>query len=178
MSDENGISIKVAKYSGTDRVNLIENNEYGYCSIIKATKQILDKLELENKTSTQITSKERIETKLWDAVAVREAVVNAIVHNDYTREASPKFEIFSDRLEIISAGGLPEGMNENEFFEGFSIPRNKEIMRIFKDLDMVEYLGSGVPRILRTYSKENFKFSQNFLRMVFPNSEPLYEIVQ
>jgi len=82
---------------------------------------------------------------------------------------------FSDRLEITSAGGLPEGMDKDEFFEGFSIPRNKELMRIFKDLDMVEYLGSGIPRILRSYSKENFLFSQNFLRMVFSASEPVYE---
>ncbi|MDO8897405.1 MAG: ATP-binding protein, partial [Bacteroidales bacterium] len=50
LADENGTSIKVAKYSGTDRVDLIENNEYGYCSLIKATKRVIDKLELENKT--------------------------------------------------------------------------------------------------------------------------------
>jgi hypothetical protein len=49
LADENGTSIKVAKYSGTDRVDLIENNEYGYCSLIKATKRVIDKLELENK---------------------------------------------------------------------------------------------------------------------------------
>ncbi|MCK5741541.1 MAG: ATP-binding protein, partial [Chlorobi bacterium] len=52
LADENGTSIKVAKYSGTDRVNLIEANEYGYCSLIKATKQVLDKLDLENRTAT------------------------------------------------------------------------------------------------------------------------------
>ena len=173
MADENGTSIKVAKYSGTDRVNLIENNEFGFCSLIKAAKQVLDKLDIENRTTTQITSKERVELRLWDAVAVREAVINAIVHNDYTREIPPKFEIFSDRLEITSAGGLPEGMDKEEFFEGFSIPRNKEIMRIFKDLNMVEYLGSGIPRIMRSYGKENFRFSQNFLRMEFPSSEPV-----
>ncbi len=44
-----------------DKVNLIENNEYGYCSLMKATKSVLDKLELENKTATLISSKERIE---------------------------------------------------------------------------------------------------------------------
>src|SRR5690554_1361091 len=49
LADENGTSVKVAKYAGTDRVDLIESNEYGYCSLIKATKAVLDKLELENK---------------------------------------------------------------------------------------------------------------------------------
>jgi predicted HTH transcriptional regulator len=59
MADNNNISIKVAKYAGEDRVNLIESNEYGYCSLIKATKAILDKLDLENRTLTQITAKVR-----------------------------------------------------------------------------------------------------------------------
>ena len=133
MADENGTSIKVAKYSGTDRVNLIESNEYGYCSLIKSTKQVLDKIELENRTATKITSKERLDSRLWDSIAIREAVINAIVHNDYSREVPPKFEIFSDRIEITSTGSLPEGVDREEFFEGFSIPRNKELMRIYKD---------------------------------------------
>jgi len=161
----------VAKYAGKNRVDLIESNEYGYCSLIKATKQVLDKLDLENRTATKITSKERHDTRLWNAIAIREAVINAIVHNDYSKEVPPKFEIFSDRLEITSAGGLPEGLHKDEFFEGYSIPRNKEIMRIYKDLEMVEYLGSGIPHILTAYSKDSFLFTDNFLRMVFPSVE-------
>jgi hypothetical protein len=152
---------------------LIESNEYGYCSLIKATKQVLDKLELENRTGTKITSKERMDHRLWNPIAVREALINAIVHNDYSNEVPPKFEIFLDRLEITSAGGLTQGLSQSEFFEGYSGPRNKEIMRIYKDLEMVEYLGSGIPRILKFYSKDCFIFSENFLRMVFYISEPL-----
>ena len=97
------------------------------------------------------------------------------MHNDYTRELAPKFEIFQDRIEITSAGALPEGLSESEFFEGFSVPRNKELMRVFKDVDLVEQLGSGIPRILETYGKECFQFSANFLRMVFPSAEPVYK---
>ena len=171
LNDVNGISVKVAKYDGLDRVDLIENNEYGYCSLMKATKQVLDKIEVENKTLAKITSKERKETKLWNPVALREAVINAIVHNDYTSEVPPKFEFFDDRVEITSFGSLPQGMTEKEFFEGYSVPRNKELMRVFRDLDLVEHLGSGVPRILRSYGKECFKFTENFLRMTFPASE-------
>ena len=169
MSDSNTISIKVAKYNGKTRVNLIENNEYGYTSIIKATKQVLDKIELENKTRTRITSHKRIDTRLWDAIAIREAIINAIVHNDYSHEVVPKVEIFDDRIEITSAGGLPEQLSREEFFQGFSIPRNQEIMRIFKDIEMVEHLGSGIPRILKAYSEKCFQFTDNFLRMTFPN---------
>ena len=89
----------MAKYDGIDRVDLIENNEYGYCSLIKATKQVLDKIDVENKTLAKITSKERIEKKLWNSVALREATINAIVHNDYTSEVPPKFEFFDDRID-------------------------------------------------------------------------------
>ncbi|MFR7878965.1 MAG: ATP-binding protein [Butyricimonas paravirosa] len=97
--------------------------------------------------------------------------MNAIVHNDYTSEIPPKFEFFDDRIEITSFGSLPQGMTEKEFFEGYSVPRNKELMRVFRDLDLVEHLGSGIPRILRSYGKECFKFTENFLRMTFPALE-------
>ena len=171
LADENGMSIKVAKYKGLDRIELIENNEYGYCSLIKATKSVLDKIAIENTTFATITPRQRIEQRLWNPVALREAIYNAIVHNDYTREVPPKFEIFDDRIEITSAGSLPEGLSQNEFFEGVSIPRNKELMRVYKDLELVEQLGSGVPRILESYGKECFKFLENFTRMTFPISK-------
>lgn len=171
LADENGMSIKVAKYAGDTRVDLIESNEYGYCSLIKATKSVLDKLDTENHTRTKITGKERIEKRLWNEVALREAVINAIVHGDYTREIAPKFEIFSDRIEITSAGSLPERMTKAEFFEGYSIPRNKELMRVFKDLEMVEQLGTGVHRILKHYEQDCFKFTENFTRVTFPTEK-------
>ncbi len=68
-------------------------------------------------------------------------------------------------------------MTEKEFFEGYSVPRNKELMRVFRDLELVEHLGSGVPRILKSYGKECFKFTENFLRMTFPGSEQVAEQV-
>ena len=78
LADNNTISVKVAKYSGNDRVNLIQNEEYGFCSLIKATKAVLDKIELENITFTKITSKERLEKRQWNAVALREAMINPV----------------------------------------------------------------------------------------------------
>jgi predicted HTH transcriptional regulator len=168
LADNNSTSIKVAKYPSTTRVDLSENNEYGYACLIRAAKQVLDKIELENPSLTQITSKERENHRLWDPIALREAVINAFVHNDFTGEVPPKFEIFPDRIEITSVGGLPDGLSQKEFFEGYSVPRNKELMRVFKDLDMVEQLGSGIPRILKSYNRSCFSFTNNFLRMIFP----------
>lgn len=171
LADENGMSVKVAKYADETRMDLIESNEYGYCSLVKATKSVLDKLDTENATATKITKKERIEQRQWNEIALREAVINAMVHGDYTREIPPKFEIFSDRIEITSAGSLPDNMTQGEFFEGFSIPRNKELMRVFKDLEMVEQLGTGIHRILKHYGKDSFHFTENFTRVTFPNVE-------
>lgn len=169
LADENNVSIKVAKYSSLDRTALSENNEYGYCSLIKATKLVLDKIiTVENKTMAKITPFERQEKNLWDKTALREAIINAMVHNNYAIEVPPKFEIFPDRIEITSAGTLPTDMSKKEFFEGISIPRNKELMRVFADLKMVESLGSGIPRILKTYGEDSFYFMDNFTRVIFP----------
>ena len=167
LADENNVSIKVAKYSGTDRIDLISNNEYGFCSLLKATDLVIDKLNTENNVSTKKTEKFRIDTPMWDKLAVREAVINAIVHNDYTTEVPPKFEIFADRLEITSYGTIPMGMSVDEFFSGVNIPRNKELMRVFRDVEMVESLGSGMPIILRKYNRESYEFMSHFIRLTF-----------
>lgn len=167
LADSNGTSIKIAKYAGTDKVDLIENEEYGYCSLIKATKSVLDRLDIENRTFAKITSKERVERRLVDPIALREAVINAIVHNDYSREVPPVFEIYSDRIEITSYGGLPAGLSEEDFFGCRSMSRNRELMRVFKDVGLVEQLGSGMSRILRAYDRSAFRISPSFLVVSF-----------
>ena len=178
MADSNGVSIKVAKYAGTNKVDLIENNEYGYCSLIKATKRVLEKLEIENKTAALITSTTRKEQPLWNKVAIREAVINAIVHNDYTTENPPVFEIFSDRIEITSTGGLSIIKNIDDFFSGYSNPTSRELMRIYKDLELVEHLGSGLNRILEAYDKDSFVMKQNYMKNIFyKNETPLDGVV-
>ena len=171
LADNNGCSIKVAKYAGTTRVDLLENEEYGFCCLVKATKAVLEKLKIENKTFAKITDAERLERKLIDPIALREAVINAIIHNDFSNEVPPKFELFSDRLEITSAGVIPAGFSEAEFFMGYSVPHNKELMRIFRDLDIVEQMGSGIPRILQKYKPSVYLFTANFIRVVFPFAE-------
>jgi predicted HTH transcriptional regulator len=63
------------------------------------------------------------------------------------------------------------GQEQDDYFAGYSMPCNKTLMRIFKDLDMVEYLGSGMPRILKAYSREVYTFSSRFIRATFPISQ-------
>ena len=170
LADENGNSMKLAKYAGTDRYELISNNEYGYCCLLTATQKVLDKLDVENKVSSVITSTRRIDTPQWDRLAIREAVINAIVHNDYIYGAPSKIELFSDHLEITSIGRIPQGLSREDFFNGVSLPRNRELMRVFRDVEMVESLGSGMQRIMRKYTKDNFEFGDNYVRMIVPYS--------
>ncbi len=168
LADENGNSMKLAKYAGCDRDELISNNEYGYCCLLTATQKVLDKLDVENKVFSVITPTGRHDTHQWDGRAIREAVINAIVHNDYTFGSPSKIELFSDHLEITSIGKIPEGLSREDFFHGVSMPRNRELMRVFRDVEVVEALGSGMLRILKNYSKDNFEFGDNYVRMIVP----------
>lgn len=172
LADENSVSIKVAKYAGTDKCELIENEEYGFCSLVKATHRVLDKLNIENKTMTRITgAAEREQHRLVDERALREALINAIVHNDYSSEIPPVVEIYTDRIAITSYGGLVHGLSREEFLAGRSMPRNRELMRVFRDLDLVEQLGSGVHRILSAYDSSVFHISDHFFEISFPVSD-------
>lgn len=170
LADENSNSIKFARYAGTDRDELVSNKEFGNCCLLTATQKVLDKLDVENKVKSKIGYPFREDTPQWNERAVRELVINAMVHNDYTNEVPPKFELFSDHLEITSAGHLPVGMSKEDFFGGVSYPRNKELMRVFRDAEMVESLGSGLPRVLKVYGRESFLFMDNFIRVSIPYS--------
>lgn len=102
-----------------------------------------------------------------DKKALKEAVINAIVHNDYSYGNSPIIELYSDRIEITSAGGLPQELSKTDFFRGVTAPRNKELIRVFKDVDLIENISSGILRILKAYDKNCFIFMDNFLRVSF-----------
>jgi len=168
VADNNNLSVQFAKYDGNDVYNLIENEDYGFCSIVKITNNILDKLKIENKTYTKIEYDGRKEIKMYDFNAIKELVTNAMVHNDWTNGYSPKFEIFDEKLVISSNGGIQEGINQEEFLLGFSNPRNQELMRVFRDLELVEQLGTGIQRVLKIYEKDIFEFYPNHIRVTIP----------
>ena len=175
LADENTISIKVAKYVGTDVDELMENYEFGYCSLIKATNRVLEKFRVENKIFTKITYPERKEQPMYDYNAVREVIINALVHNDWTTEYPPKFELFSDRLEVSSFGGIQSEFTEDEFLEGYSAPKNPELMRVFRDLKLVEHLGTGVRKILKKYNKDVYHFFPHFIRVSIKYNQNEFE---
>lgn len=170
FADENGVSIKVAAYAGTDKVDLLETREYGNRCLITATQRILDRLDSENRTFTKITAKNRLEKERVNSIALREALINAIVHNDYTKGV-PLVEIFTDRIVITSCGGLVADLSEEDFFKCRSMPRNRELMRVFRDMELAEQIGSGMSRILKAYDRSVFEFSPSFTVVTFPFEE-------
>ena len=178
LADENTVSIKVVKYLGTDKMDLIKNQEYGYRCIITATQRILDRLDAENTTYAKIEYFGRKEQQMIDSSALKEAVINAIVHNDYSYGNSPIIELYSDRVEITSAGGLPQQLSKEDFFRGVTAPRNQELIRVFKDVDLIENIGSGILRILKAYDRNSFIFMDNFLRVSFKYKENPFEYDQ
>ena len=178
LADENNISIKLVKYVGNNKLELLENMEYGNRCLITATQKLLDRLDVENTTYAKIEYFGRKEQEKIDSKALKEAVINAIVHNDYSYGNSPIVELYSDRVEITSAGWLPQELSQEEFLEGVTAPRNKELIRVFKDVELIENIGSGVLRILDAYDKSCFKFMEHFLRVSFKYRENPFEYDQ
>ena len=96
---------------------------------------------------------------------------------DFSREIPPVFEIFNDKMVFISYGGLIQGQSKEDFFSCSSMPRNRELMRVFKDVGLVEQLGSGMSRILKEYDKSIFHISEHFIKVEFPFSLPKETII-
>lgn len=105
--------------------------------------------------------------------AYREVVANAIIHRDYGRGGNCRIEIFDDRIEVTSIGGLPIGISEEEFRNGtFSNVRNKVIANIFLRCGIIEKMGTGIRRMKIAYKdypeKPLLKAFQNSVQIVLP----------
>ena len=173
LSDQNSLKLQYARYESDDVFDLVEHREFGNQSIVKTTSDILDFFQNRNTTFSQITSTGRMDRSKFNAIAMRELIVNAIVHNNYLSNGLPSFEEFSNRFEISSFGGLPEGFSQEDFLSGYSLPVNPELIRVFRDLGLAERLGTGIRRVLKFYPKEIFRFSANFLRVNVPFERPI-----
>lgn len=107
------------------------------------------------------------DTYLFDYDCVNEAILNALVHNDWTI-TEPQISMFDNRLEILSRGGLPNGMSKKQFFDGISKLRNATLMRIFLNMGLTEHTGYGIPTIVKQYGEEVFEIEDNYIRCTIP----------
>ncbi len=168
LADENDISIKVVTFAGKDKTNLIKRNEYGGTCLITAIDKVLDYMESINETMVTMGNHRRTEEKLFDMASFKEAWQNACIHTKWDKGNPPAVYIFSDRIEIISTGGLPMDLNKEEFFKGISKPVNAKLQKIFGQLGYVEQTGHGIPLIISNYGKQAFDIMENFVNVTIP----------
>ncbi len=168
LADENDISIKVVTFAGKDKTVLIKRNEYGGTCLVTAMDRVLDYMESVNETMVTMGNHRRIEERLFDMASFKEAWQNACIHTKWIKGNPPAVYVFSDRIEIISTGGLPVDLNKEEFFKGISKPVNSKLQKIFGQLGYVEQTGHGVPLIISNYGKQAFDITENFVNVTIP----------
>ena len=168
LSDENSVSIKVAIFKGKTKANYLKRNEYGFTNILYGLDQVCDYCLALDETYVDTSTLVRKEIKLFDEDAFREAWINAVVHNKWVDGIPPAVYWFSDRLEIISYGKIPDGMSKKEFLEGKSNPVNKDLMNLFLKCGIVEQSGHGVPKVVEKYGSGAFKFGTSTISVIIP----------
>lgn len=105
--------------------------------------------------------------------AFREAIANALIHRVWDVESQIRVLMFDDRIEIISPGGLPSGITEEEYLSGkLSVLRNRNLANVFYRLGFVEIFGTGITRIKQLYEaglrKPDFEVSENTIKIMLP----------
>lgn len=182
LSDNNDCSIKVVRFKGIDKSEMIFRNEYGYKCLVLALENALEYVLSMNETRVQLTEKAvREEKKLFDSKCLREAWSNACLHTRWDKMIPPAIYIYSDRIEVVSTGGLPIDYSLEDFYNGISHPINKQLQKILGQLGIVEQTGHGVLEIIKTYGKEAFTISDNniIVTLKFPfmlsNSSTIFD---
>ena len=105
--------------------------------------------------------------------AFREAIANALIHRVWDVDSQIRVSMFDDRIEIVSPGGLPSGITEEEYLFGkLSVLRNRNLANVFYRLGFVEIFGTGITRIKQLYAealiKPDFEVSENAIKIVLP----------
>lgn len=169
LSDQSNISIKVVRFAGVDKTSMAQRTEFGNQCLLLALQQAMDYVEALNETNVDLEKKSgKRDLYLFDTESFEEAWKNACVHNSWVDMIPPAIYIYSDRLEIVSYGGLPYGLTLDEFYQGTSRPINKALWMIFNSAEYVDQNGHGVSTILSKYGKGAFKISNDYLTVTIP----------
>lgn len=158
LADKNFYSIQVCVFNGIDKLSYSKRNNFGQQSLLQVYEDVKHYCEALNDTYIDDSSLPRKTKKMFDNEAFEEAWVNALVHNDWLHGNPPSIYWYDDRMEIMSYGGLKEGLSKEDFFEGVSDPVNKELMDVFVQCGIVDRSGHGVPKVVKAYGRESFKF--------------------
>jgi ATP-dependent DNA helicase RecG len=172
LSDQCEHTIKVAVFADEAKTIFKDTKEFRG-SVLKQLENTYSYLMLCNQNQAKINGLVREDRFDYPAEAIREALLNAIVHRDYAYSGSIIINIMRKQMEFVSIGGLVSGLTIADIGTGISQPRNRHLADIFHRLGFVEAYGTGVRKIHELYKdfKEpaRIEVTPNTFKMILPN---------
>lgn len=154
FSDQCEHSIKCARYLGNDKLDFQDRKEFKG-SILTQVEEVFEYLTLYNAKSAHFEGLQRVEQESFPSYALREALINAVTHRDYSFSGSILIHLFQDRLEIVSLGGLVKGLTLEDIELGVSQSRNPKLANVLYRLKWIESYGTGLQRMKESYKQNH-----------------------
>lgn len=181
LSDQCVHTIKVAVFQGKDQTVFKDRREFSG-ALMKQMNDVYDYIDFHNQTHATIEKLLRIDVRDYPEIAVREALLNLLVHRDYAFSASALISIYEDRMEFISIGGLMPGIELEDVMAGISICRNPDLANVFYRLHLIEAYGTGISKIIGAYAdvaeKPVIETTRNTFKIILPNINAMREKVR
>ncbi len=178
LSDQNPHTVKVAVFQGTKQMIFKDRREFGG-SLMKQMNEVYEYIDFRNQTRATIEKLSRIDVRDYPDIAVREALLNLLVHRDYSFSASALISIYDDRMEFVSIGGLMPGIDLEDVLVGLSVCRNQNLANVFYRLHLIEAYGTGLTKIMETYEGASeqpiISTTKNSFKITLPNINAKYE---
>ena len=172
LSDQCPHTIKAAVFEGTDQSVFKDRREFSG-SLMRQLGEAYDYIDLHNQTHATFQKLLRVDTRDYPEVAVREALLNSLVHRDYSFHASTLISIYDDRIEFVSVGGLLPGLELEDLMMGVSACRNPHLANVFYRLQLIEAYGTGMRKIMGAYAgaatQPQIIATNNAFKIVLPN---------
>ncbi len=172
LSDQCPHTTKIAVFGDTGNIAFKDSKEFGG-SIFKQLNDSYAYLALCNRTLSTFDGLERIDRQDYPEEAVREALLNALVHRDYSYSGSIIINVNDNYMEFISIGGLLPGLSAEDIQSGISQPRNRKLAEIFHRLRLIESYGTGIRKIYALYkecaAQPRIEVTHNTFKLVLPN---------
>lgn len=172
LSDQCSSTIKAATFSGTDKSDFQDRREFGG-SLFLQMEEMYSYLDLRNRTRATFEGLYRNDVRDYPEEALREALLNSLVHRDYSFSASTLISVYDDRIEFVSVGGLLGGISLDDILLGLSVCRNPKLAAIFYRLKLIEAYGTGVPKIIKAYAgtglEPKIEVTSNAFKITLPN---------
>ena len=172
LSDQCPHTIKTAAFTDNTLNHFQDRREFTG-SLLQQLSEAYAYIDLHNATHASFEGLYRVDTRDYPEVAVREALLNALVHRDYAYSSSIIISIFNDRMEFASIGGLMPGVTLDDVLIGLSVCRNEKLANIFYRLELIEAYGTGLNKIIQAYAdcsqKPQIVVSNNAFKIILPN---------